>query len=130
MNLRATYSFACAAFAALVAVAGLGGCFSEHVSVTAPTGEALCTGAQPANVVRIVDFQFSPAQMNVAAGTTVTFVNCSAQSTEHSSTSDTGVWDSGLLARFATFDRTFTAVGTFPYHCTPHPFMQGTVVVQ
>ena len=130
MNLRASYSFACAAFAALVTVAGLGGCFSEHVQVTAPTGEELCTGTQPANVVRIVDFGFSPSTLNVPAGTTVTFVNCSANSTQHTSTSDTGVWDSGLLARFATFDRTFAAAGSFAYHCTPHPFMHGTVVVQ
>ncbi|MBV9108317.1 MAG: hypothetical protein JO306_02795, partial [Gemmatimonadetes bacterium] len=87
MRLRATYSFACAAFAALVTVAGLGGCFSEHATVAPPTGEELCSGAQPANVVRIVDFGFSPSQLNVAKGTTVTFVNCSASSTQHSSTS-------------------------------------------
>ena len=130
MNLRASYSFACAAFAALVTVAGLGGCFSEHVAVTAPTGEELCAGTQPANVVRIVDFGFSPSTVNVAPGTTVTFVNCSAAGTQHSSTSNTSVWDSGLLARFATFQHTFAAAGSFPFHCTPHPFMQGTVVVQ
>jgi plastocyanin len=129
MNLRATYSFACAAFAALVAAAGLAGCFSEHVA-GGTTGQDLCTGAQPANVVRIADFAFTPAQVTVAPGTTVTFVNCSAQATQHSSTSDAGVWDSGLLARFATFEHTFAAAGTFAFHCTPHPFMQGTVVVQ
>lgn len=130
MNLRATYSFACAAFAALVTAAGLAGCFSEHVGVTAPDGEQLCTGTQPANVVRIVDFQFSPATVNVAAGTAVTFVNCSASSTQHTSTSDTGVWDSGFLARYATHQQTFPAAGSFPFHCRPHPFMKGTVVVQ
>jgi plastocyanin len=130
MRLRATYSFACAAFAALVTVAGLGGCFSEHATVAPPTGEDLCTGAQPANVVRIVDFGFSPSQLNVAKGTTVTFVNCSASSTQHSSTSNNAVWDSGLLSRFATFEKTFDAAGSFPYHCTPHPFMAGTVTVQ
>jgi plastocyanin len=130
MRVRATYSFACAAFATLVAVAGLGGCFSEHVAVAPPTGEELCSGAQPVNVVRIVDFGFSPSQLNVPRGTTVTFVNCSASSTQHSTTSDQPGWNSGLLSRFATFQRTFDTAGTFPYHCTPHPFMQGTVVAQ
>jgi len=130
MNLRAIYSFACAAFAALVTVAGLGGCFSEHVTVAPPTGEELCAGAQPANVVRIIDFGFVPSNVTVARGATVTFVNCSAQSIQHTSTSDAGVWNSGLLARFATFERTFDAAGSFPYHCNPHPFMKGTVVVQ
>ena len=130
MNLRATYSFACSAFAALVTAAGLAGCFSEHVSVTAPTGQGLCTGTQPAGVVRIVDFSFSPAQVSVARGGKVTFVNCSASATQHTSTADAGAWDSGLLQRYATFERTFDAAGTFGFHCDPHPFMQGSVTVQ
>ena len=130
MNLRASYSFACAAFAALVAAGGLAGCFSEHVSVTAPTGQELCVGAQPADVVRIVDFGFSPAQVTVPKGGKVTWVNCSAASTQHTSTSDTPKWNSGLLGQYATYEQTFDASGSFPYHCDPHPFMKGTVIVQ
>ena len=129
MNAKSTYSFACAAFAAAVAVASLAGCFSEHVAITQPSGEELCTGVAPANVVRIQDFAFSPAQINVARGGTVIWVNCGTN--QHSSTSDAGgVWDSGFLARFATFSRTFDTAGNFPFHCNPHPFMQATVVVQ
>jgi plastocyanin len=130
MNLRASYSFSCAAFAALVAAGGLAGCFSEHVLVTAPTGQELCVGAQPADVVRIVDFGFSPVQVTVPKGGKVTWVNCSAASTQHTSTSDGAGWDSGLLAQYATFEQTFDAAGSLPYHCEPHPFMKGTVVVQ
>jgi plastocyanin len=130
MNIRASYSFAGAAFAALVAAGGLAGCFSEHVSVTAPTGQDLCVGAQPADVVRIVDFAFSPAQVTVPKGGKVTWVNCSASATQHTSTSDGGVWTSGFLPQYATFERTFDAAGSFPFHCEPHPFMQGTIVVQ
>jgi plastocyanin len=130
MNPRATYSFVCAAFAALVSAAGLAGCFSQHVTVAAPTGEELCAGTQPANVVRIVDFAFTPAAVGVARGDKVTFVNCSAQAIQHSSTSDAGVWNSGLLQRYATFERTFDAAGSFPFHCVPHPFMKGTVTVR
>jgi plastocyanin len=130
MNLRASYSFACAAFAALVAAGGLAGCFSEHVTFTPPTGQELCTGAQAADVVRIVDFGFSPATVNVAKGGRVTWVNCSASATQHTSTSDAGAWDSGLLVQYATFEHTFGAAGSFPFHCNPHPFLKGTIVVQ
>lgn len=130
MNLRATYSFACATFAALVTAAGLGGCFSEHVTVAPPTGEELCTGSQPAGVVRVVDFSFLPAQVTVAKGGKVTWVNCSQSNIQHTSTADGATWDSHLLAKFATFEQTFDQVGSFPYHCTPHGFMKGTVVVQ
>jgi plastocyanin len=35
----------------------------------------------------------------------------------------------GYILPGKTFDFTFTAVGSYPYHCIPHPFMQGTVTV-
>lgn len=129
MNMRASYSFACAAFAAIVAAGGLAGCFSEHVTVLPPTGQDLCVGAQAADVVRIVDFGFSPATVTVPRGGTVTWVNCSAAATQHTSNSDTGVWASGFLSQYATFTQTFGTAGSFPFHCDPHPFMKGTIVV-
>jgi len=125
MNAKTTYSFACAAFAAVVAAGSLAGCFSERVEVTAPTGQELCVGVQPANVVRIQDFAFSPSQVTVSAGQTVTFVNCGQA--QHTSTEDTDDWDSGLMAQYQTFEVT-PAAGTHPYHCEPHPFMQGTII--
>jgi plastocyanin len=45
-------------------------------------------------------------------------------------TSDTGAFDSGSLAPGAKFSFTFQTRGSFPYHCTPHPGMVATVVVQ
>jgi len=41
-------------------------------------------------------------------------------SLQHSSTSDTGLWDSGLHSTGFRFTNTFTAAGSFPYHCTVH----------
>jgi hypothetical protein len=48
----------------------------------------------------------------------------------HTSTSDGGVWDSGLLGQGETFTYTFTLAGDHPYHCTPHPNMTGTITVE
>jgi plastocyanin len=127
MSLKSIYSFTCAALAATVAAGSLAGCFSEHVEVTAPTGQELCTGALQPNVVRIIDFAFQPAQLAVTRGATVTFVNCGQ--IQHTSTSDTGAWDSGLLSTHATFEREFTTAGPFPFRCIPHPSMRGTVTV-
>ena len=62
-----------------------------------------------------------------ARGTTVTWVNCDTPT--HTATSDVDVWDSGALTPGATFQRTFNTAGAFPFHCTPHPTMKGTVVV-
>lgn len=83
-------------------------------------------------VVRIRNFAFEPAELTVAVGTEVTWVNCEgAGGPAHTSTSDDEIWDSGLLSPdMGEYRRTFEVVGSFDYHCTPHPFMQATVVVE
>lgn len=63
----------------------------------------------------------------VTAGTTVTWVN--NDNVTHTSTSDTGVWNS-TLAPGASFSMAFPSAGTFTYHCAIHPNMVGTVTVQ
>ncbi len=82
-------------------------------------------------IVQIVDFAFVPAEVRIPAGTSVTWIYCEPPNTDlHTSTSDAGVWDSPLLDREETFTQTFDQVGSFPYHCAPHPFMKGTVIVE
>ena len=66
--------------------------------------------------------------MTVPVGTTVTWTNMDAVA--HTTTSDTGAWDSGTLTPGASFQHTFTSPGTFTYHCMIHPYMHGTIVVQ
>ena len=46
----------------------------------------------------------------------------------HTSTSDDGVWDSGIL-NLTQFTFRFTAAGDYPYHCTTHTFMTASVSV-
>jgi len=66
----------------------------------------------------------------VAVGTPVTWTNTDAIA--HTSTSDTGVWDSGILSPGQSFTFTFAQAGTYPYHCAIHgaASMSGTIVVQ
>lgn len=127
MNMRAAYSFSCAAFAACVASASLAGCFSERVAGGNPPGGDLCEGT-PANTIQIRNYAFVQTSITVARGTRVTWVNCDQDI--HTSTSDADVWDSGPLNPEDTFGHTFDAAGTFPFHCTPHPGMKATVIVQ
>jgi plastocyanin len=128
MSIRSLYSFACAAFAALVVGAGLAGCFSDHTLVAPPTGAQLCTGTQAPNVVRIVDFGFSPSTVTIAKGASVTFVNCGTN--QHTTTQNEGKWASPLLSPHDTYVVSPAQSGSYGFHCTPHPFMTGTVVVQ
>ena len=71
---------------------------------------------------------FTPDQLDITAGTTVTWTNTDVVS--HTSTSDGTGWNSGTLPAGGRFSFTFPAAGTFPYHCTIHPGMVGTVVVR
>ena len=71
---------------------------------------------------------FSPANLTVTVGKTVTWVN--KDTVTHTVTSDgSNLFDSGFMPTGATFQFTFTTAGTYPYYCTVHPFMKGTIVV-
>ena len=50
--------------------------------------------------------------------------------TSHTTTSDSGLWNSGTLAPGAHFTHKFNKAGSFSYHCSIHPFMTGTIVVK
>src|SRR5881397_3573545 len=71
---------------------------------------------------------FSPANLTVKVGKTVTWVN--KDTVTHTVTSDgSSLFDSGFMPTGATFQFTFTAAGTYPYYCTVHPSMKGAIVV-
>lgn len=77
--------------------------------------------------VQISNFAFSPATITVKAGTTVTWTN--KDSIKHSATADDNSFDTGLIAQNDSASYTFKKPGTYHYHCTPHPYMKGTVIV-
>jgi plastocyanin len=77
--------------------------------------------------IEIVDFAFDPAEVEIAPGTTVTWVN--NDSAPHTATSDDGVFDSGTLEPGDSFSFTFEDTGTFAYHCDIHPNMTATITV-
>jgi len=67
--------------------------------------------------------------LTIAPGTTVTWTN--QDNMPHTTTSDTGVWDSGLMQPGQSYSFRFTGGGTFPYHCQIHgaASMSGTIQV-
>jgi LPXTG-motif cell wall-anchored protein len=68
--------------------------------------------------VSIVDFSYSPKNLTVAPGDTVTWTNNG--STQHTVTADSGDFNSGPLNPGQSFSHTFTTAGTVPYHCLFH----------
>src|SRR5262249_44348588 len=71
---------------------------------------------------------YSPNPLTITAGTMVTWTN--KDTTSHTATSDTGVVRSGVFGSNGQFSFTFANKGTFAYHCTLHPNMVGSVIVQ
>lgn len=126
------------AMAACSAMLGAGiACFSDRGALTAPSGGQCTIPLDPnllgSTVIAIKNFAFSPSQVSVHTGDKVTWANCDTGNPDHTTTSDTGVWDSPLLSPgppATIFSFTFNQAGTFAFHCSVHPFMQGTVVVQ
>jgi amicyanin len=89
------------------------------------------TATQPKpNEVIISNYAYAPQKITVKVGTTVTWTN--KDSIEHTVTADTKSADapkSELIAKGQTYSFTFNKAGTYDYHCEPHPYMKGTVVV-
>jgi len=93
-----------------------------------PSGSAAATITIEASARTLGTAAFVPNPVNLAQGGAITWSN--TDSTTHDMVSDTGLWDSGRIAPSGTFNFTFAAKGTYPYHCSIHPSMTGTIVVQ
>jgi len=73
-------------------------------------------------------FAFSPKTVTITVGMTVVWTNNTT--VDHTVTSNTGsTLNSGLIAPGGTYKHTFKKKGTFGYHCSIHPFMMGTIIV-
>lgn len=120
-----------AAAAALLAVTA---CFSEHGPST-PSDVVTCErAAQPPGpdsaFVIVRGFVFAPAELRVAAGTRVVWVNCEPAGTPgHTTTAVGGEWDSPTLSPGDAFSAV-PAAGEHPYFCRVHPFMEARIIAE
>ncbi|MBX4188783.1 cupredoxin domain-containing protein [Candidatus Saccharibacteria bacterium] len=87
------------------------------------------TAATATDQVKIDDMAFSPADITVKKGTTVTWVN--DESVSHTVTENDGKDgpSSPPLSHEQSYTFKYDTVGTFHYHCSIHPEMTGTVTV-
>jgi plastocyanin len=85
------------------------------------------SGGASADAVSIANFAFDPAELQVAAGTEVTWTN--DDQAPHTVTADGGEFDSGTLEPGDTFSVAVEGNGPVMYACMIHPDMTGTIVV-
>ncbi|MCL5962590.1 MAG: plastocyanin/azurin family copper-binding protein [Chloroflexi bacterium] len=76
----------------------------------------------------ITSWGYGPATITIHVGDRITWTNTGSM--PHTVTADDGSFDSGTLNNGGTWSYTFTSPGTYTYHCAPHPWMKGTVIVQ
>ncbi len=80
------------------------------------------------NTIAITNFTFSPSSMTVSKGTVVKWQN--SDGVGHSSTSDNGKWDTGIIPQGGSASVRFDTSGTYTYHCSAHPMMKASITVQ
>jgi plastocyanin len=79
--------------------------------------------------VAVRDNYYEPKKITVLTGTTVRWTNSGQH--DHTVSSDDGSWLSDELVPGQVYDHTFTAPGTYPYHCLIRGHqMRGVVVVK
>lgn len=71
---------------------------------------------------------YTPAEIRIRAGQSVEWINLDP--IEHTATADDDSWGSELLDEGERYVRRFDTPGRYAYHCTPHPQMQGVVIVK
>ena len=104
-----------------------------HLAATAAaipvaTTIAKADGHATNHTVVIKDFAFTPANLTIKAGDTVTWVN--QDGTEHSAWESTNnAFDTGLLSTGQSAALTFASAGSFNYRCRPHGNMRGTITI-
>ena len=84
--------------------------------------------AKETNTVSIENFNYTPSAIKVKVGTKVTWTN--KDSVQHNVVGDSFTdLDGPLLKQGESFSYTFEEAGTYSYHCAPHTYMKGVVVV-
>jgi plastocyanin len=102
---------------------------SAGITGSSGTGAVTTSGAGGATVqVTMVNRTFNPATVTVKVGDTILWTN--QDSMQHDVVADNGEFKSQLFNKDQTFSFTFTKAGTYPYYCSIHPGMTGTVIVQ
>ena len=109
--------------------AGCGDKDSPSASADSSRSSSQAASGGSSSGVKISNFKFSPASVVVKQGARVTVTN--QDSAAHTATADDGhSFDTGTLADGASQTISVSRPGSYPYHCSIHPFMHGTLVVK
>ncbi len=78
--------------------------------------------------VQILKYAYTPAEITIKPGDTVTWVN-GEKRVSHSVVFNATGEESERFFPGEQWSRTFDEAGRFDYHCGPHPEMKGVVII-
>jgi plastocyanin len=108
----------------------VGGSGADHdTAATTPVASTPASQPEP-NQVIIHDFAYTPAELTVAPGTKVTWINRDDAPHTVTSTARPRVFHSGTLDSDGRFSHVFTALGTYQYYCVLHAHMIARIIVK
>jgi len=102
------------------------GCTSSSSPSPSPASSGVTSTASQ-NSVAIQNYAFSPSTLTIPKGANVTWTNY--DSVQHTVVADSGAFSSPPLSKGDTYTHQFNSTGSFPYICSIHPYMKGTIVV-
>jgi plastocyanin len=125
---RSITALAAALAAVLVLAACSGGGAATTTTPTTTAGGSSTSTAVGGQFQVVIDsFAFTPAELTVPVGATVTWVN--HQGARHDVVAADGTFTSPLFGDGESFSFTFTTPGEYPYVCSIHAGMEGTIIV-
>lgn len=96
-----------------------------------PFGQPTAARAQSVVAVSMINNTFAPADIRIPVGATVVWANDDYTSNEsHDVSMVGGLFYSPVFGPGGIFEFTFTTAGVFPYYCSLHDGMTGSVTVE
>jgi plastocyanin len=111
----------------VILIALLAACSAPVAGTTPVESKPVEQAASGSIDIQMKSFAFNPKEVTVKAGTKVTWTNM--DSAGHDVKAADGSWGSDTLNNGQTYSKVFDKEGTYPYVCTFHSGMAGTIVV-
>jgi plastocyanin len=108
--------------------AGVAALVAAAIPAIGAGGAAVVAAAARTATIQIDNFAFTPIDLTVTAGTTVTWKN--ADDSPHRIAAKNGAYSSAALDTDDSYSHTFATPGVYQYFCSIHPYMVGKIVVK
>lgn len=122
-------------FLAAIALLALGAGAASAAKIDVLTETVVPAAEAPADgaTVTIDKLKYEQPEITIKAGETVTWINKEAMPHNvafKAGAVDEAKLDGAMMKKDQSYTIRFNEAGTYDYHCTPHPFMKGKVIVE